>query len=317
MITKFSLTIHTDFVEIFTHISYNKCIYFLLRGKVVMKKIIGIFSAACILLQIIGLSVSAVSAEDELTINKKAKATAGDKVKYTLYLADTEEEIEGFEMQLHFDKDILKPVEDAFKFPNINGVVENEVGGDIYINWTNISNKLSFSDKKVFLSLEFNVISGGSTDITYFIKEMYGSNMSYLKKFTWTYDLAVNDEDQITGEAPLLTDIKHVKANNLQGAYINYEDGKGEENGGDGERKVVTDPDSDLLQQRDLEQQNMAGQTATVSRIISDIQDVTRVKEKDGEGGGGIPMGVMIGVGIVVLAALIIIAIPLSKRNKK
>ena len=186
-----------------------------------MKKIIGIFSAACILLQIIGLSVSAVSAEDELTINKKAKATAGDKVKYTLYLADTEEEIEGFEMQLHFDKDILKPVEDAFKFPNINGVVENEVDGDIYINWTNISNKLSFSDKKVFLSLEFNVISGGSTDITYFIKEMYGSNMSYLKKFTWTYDLAVNDEDQITGEAPLLTDIKHVKANNLQGAYIN------------------------------------------------------------------------------------------------
>ena len=91
MITKFSLTIHTDFVEIFTHISYNKCIYFLLRGKVVMKKIIGIFSAACILLQIIGLSVSAVSAEDELTINKKAKATAGDKVKYTLYLVETEE----------------------------------------------------------------------------------------------------------------------------------------------------------------------------------------------------------------------------------
>ena len=280
-----------------------------------MKKIIGIISAACLILQIFSLTVTSVSAADELTLNKKAKAKTGDKINYTLYLADTEEEIEGFEMQMRFDKDKLEIDSDSFSFPNINGVVENVVGGDVFINWTNISNKLNFSEKKVFLSVDFSVKAGGETSITQFVKEMYGSNMGYLKKFTWTYSVKLNDKEVIKDQPPLLTDIEIVKANNLQGAYVNYADGKGEENGGDAaNREAVTDPDSNLLQNRDNEQQNMAGQTAT--RIVQDIQDVTRVVEKDGKS-QGLPVGVIVGIAVVVIVGLVVLAVPLSKKHKK
>lgn len=282
-----------------------------------MKKIVGLLSLTCLLFSVVSVSGIAANAESEtLVINKSAEAKLGDTVKYILYLADCNEDIEGFEMNMNFDPDYLEIADDSPEFGSTDNVIKNVVKGEIFMNWTNVFNKLDFSSKKEFLTAEFKVLKTGETEISQFVKEMYGEDMTYLKKFTWTYEIKINDSTVVSGQPPIITSDADL-VQQYQGAYINYVDGKGEDNGSSGSRQAVTAPDNSLLQNRDETQENKVGQTVTVNRTITDIQDVTRYREVDGEGSGGLPMPLIIGIGVVVFGGLIAVAVIISKKKQQ
>ncbi|MED9970777.1 MAG: cohesin domain-containing protein [Ruminococcus sp.] len=278
-----------------------------------MKRLISLITLTCIFTSMIIASVPSAGAADELIINKKAKAKTGDKVKYILYLADTEEEIEGFEMNLNFDPALLQTDSEKVNFPKADNVVKNIVKGEIFLNWTNIFSKLNFSKKDEFLDIEFTVLKPGETEITKFIKEIYGDDMTYIKKFKWTYDLKINDETVISDEPPLITDDEEL-IKNYQGAYINYVDGMGENSPNADDHEAVTVNNS-LLQNRDETIQNRVGETVTVNQYGTYYQDVTKFVDKDNQS-GGFPFWIIGVAGFVVIGALVVVAIVISKKKQ-
>lgn len=175
-------------------------------------------------------SLTAFAADDELTINGEAKVKVGDKVKYTLYLSDTTDDIIGFELRLFYDHNFLDFDKDSINYKKFDGVVHNlNLEDKIPINWTNINTPVSFSSKDEFLSLEFKVLKNGETEISQFVTEMYGDDMTYLKSYKWTYDISVNDKTIATDLTPVISDDPETLEKN-QGSFINYIDGMGEQN---------------------------------------------------------------------------------------
>lgn len=279
-----------------------------------MKKFLSIITVTCVLTSMLIVSAVSASADGQLVINKKAKANVGDKVKYILYLADTEEEIEGFEMNLNFDPEYLETNNDSIKLPKIDSAMKNIVKGEVFLNWTNVFKKLNFSDKQEFLDIEFTVKKAGNTDITKFIKEIYGDDMTYLKSYTWTYDLVINDDTVIKDEPPLITTDEKL-ISQYQGAYINYVDGKGEKNSPEeGDHQAVT-VDNNLLKNRDATQGNRVGETVTINQQGSYIQDVTRFVDKNNSSGGFPAWIIGAGAGVLILG-LIVAAVVISRKKQ-
>ena len=279
-----------------------------------MKKFLSIITVTCVLTSMLIVSAVSAGATGQLVINKKAKANVGDKVKYILYLADTEEEIEGFEMNLNFDPEYLETNNDSIKLPKIDSAMKNIVKGEVFLNWTNVFKKLNFSDKQEFLDIEFTVKKAGNTDITKFIKEIYGDDMTYLKSYTWTYDLVINDDTVIKDEPPLITTDEKL-ISQYQGAYINYVDGKGEKNSPEeGDHQAVT-VDNNLLKNRDATQGNRVGETVTINQQGSYIQDVTRFVDKNNSSGGCPACIIGAGAGVLILG-LIVAAVVISRKKQ-
>lgn len=279
-----------------------------------MKKFLSIITVTCVLTSMLIVSAVSAGADGQLVINKKAKANVGDKVKYILYLADTDEEVEGFEMNLNFDPEYLETNNDSIKLPKIDSAMKNIVKGEVFLNWTNVFKKLNFSDKQEFLDIEFTVKKAGNTDITKFIKEIYGDDMTYLKSYTWTYDLVINDDTVIKDEPPLITTDEKL-ISQYQGAYINYVDGKGEKNSPEeGDHQAVT-VDNNLLKNRDATQGNRVGETVTINQQGSYIQDVTRFVDKNNSSGGFPAWIIGAGAGVLILG-LIVAAVVISRKKQ-
>ena len=279
-----------------------------------MKKFLSIITVTCVLTSMLIVSAVSAGATGQLVINKKAKANVGDKVKYILYLADTDEEVEGFEMNLNFDPEYLETNNDSIKLPKIDSAMKNIVKGEVFLNWTNVFKKLNFSDKQEFLDIEFTVKKAGNTDITKFIKEIYGDDMTYLKSYTWTYDLVINDDTVIKDEPPLITTDEKL-ISQYQGAYINYVDGKGEKNSPEeGDHQAVT-VDNNLLKNRDATQGNRVGETVTINQQGSYIQDVTRFVDKNNSSGGFPAWIIGAGAGVLILG-LIVAAVVISRKKQ-
>lgn len=186
------------------------------------------------------------AASKSLVINgeKKVKLSKGDVVTYELMLGDCKDKVEGLQAYIFYDDDYLKIDGDSVKFPSLSSVVSNSgLEGTLTFNWTDVSNTVSFKKTKTLVSADFKVLKAGETDITYFISELYGDDMTYLKNYTFTYNLYVNGDLAVEGETPLV-DENEENLNQYQGSFINYADGKGEQNGAgdsdDDDRVAVT-----------------------------------------------------------------------------
>lgn len=239
--------------------------------KSISSKIISIF---LIVMALISVSSTAFAAEDEeLTINDNAKVKVGDRIKYTLCLADTTDTIIGFELRLFYDHNYLELDKNSLNFDKFNGVIYNtELEDMIPINWTNISSPADFSKKATFLSVEFRVLKSGETDISQFVSEMYGDDMTYLKSYTWTYDISVNDETIVSDQVPKISEDEDT-LQKKQGGIINYLDGKGEENTPDKDNHsavigytVVATEYVDVT--KDVSNSNQNGNTSVLTTVI-------------------------------------------------
>lgn len=228
----------------------------------ILKSISVLFILACISF----VSISpCFAAENELKINSEVTVKKGDTIKYELYLSDTKEEIWGYEMRIFYNKEYLKLTKDALKFPKFDGVVYNDkLENKIAITWTDISSPADFSKRDLFLSVQFEVLRGGTTDISQFVTELYGEDLKYLKSYKWSYDISVNGAEVISEKTPII-DADEATLQNKQGSFINYIDGMGEENS----------PNKD-------DHQSVTGVMPT-TKVVTEIQDVTRY-ESTGSG---------------------------------
>lgn len=241
-------------------------------------------------------SMTVFAADNELTVNSDAKVKVGDKIKYTLYLSDTKEDIIGFELRMFYDHNYLELDKDTMNYGKFDGVIHNlNIEDKIPINWTNISTPISFANKAEFLSMEFKVVKGGETEISQFVTEMYGDDMTYLKSYKWSYDITVNDKSIVKDQTPVISDDKQTLENN-QGSFINYVDGMGEEN----------TPNKD-------NHQAVVG-SVPGTQIATQYVDVTRYENVTSNGSFNM-MPIIVIVAIVVIVGAIVAILIIKKRD--
>ena len=261
------------------------------------KQFTRIFSVLFAMIMVLTSSlVTASAAEEELVINSDATVKVGDTIKFSLYLADTTEEIIGFEMRLFYDNEYLEFDKDSITYEKFDGVIHNlNLENKIPISWTNISAPASFPQKALFLSAEFKVLKGGETEISQFVTEMYGDDMTYLKSYTWSYDITVNGEDIVTDKTPVMNADEETLMKS-QGSFINYLDGMGEEN----------TPNKD-------NHESFGGSSyQSGTQIVTNINNVTRYETVPGS---GTDMTWLIIVAAIVVVIGAIIAILIVKKN--
>ena len=258
-------------------------------------KIISLCFVSVLILSLM-TSMTVFAADDELTVNSDAKVKVGDKIKYTLYLSDTKEDIIGFELRMFYDHNYLELDKDSMNYGKFDGVFHNlNIEDKIPINWTNISTPISFANKAEFLSMEFKVVKGGETEISQFVTEMYGDDMTYLKSYKWSYDITVNDKSIVKDQTPVISDDKQTLENN-QGSFINYVDGMGEEN----------TPNKD-------NHQAVVG-SVPGTQIATQYVDVTRYENVTSDGSFNM-MPIIVIVAIVVIVGAIVAILIIKKRD--
>lgn len=262
-------------------------------------KIISLCFVSVLMLSLM-TSMTVFAADNELTVNSDAKVKVGDKIKYTLYLSDTKEDIIGFELRMFYDHNYLELDKDSMNYGKFDGVFHNlNIEDKIPINWTNISTPISFANKAEFLSMEFKVVKGGETEISQFVTEMYGDDMTYLKSYKWSYDITVNDKSIVKDQTPVISDDKQTLENN-QGSFINYVDGMGEEN----------TPNKD-------NHQAVVG-SVPGTQIATQYVDVTRYEDVTSNGssnGSFNMMPIIVIVAIVVIVGAIVAILIIKKRD--
>lgn len=258
-------------------------------------KIISLCFVSVLMLSLM-TSMTVFAADNELTVNSDAKVKVGDKIKYTLYLSDTKEDIIGFELRMFYDHNYLELDKDSINYGKFDGVIHNlNIEDKIPINWTNISTPISFANKAEFLSMEFKVVKGGETEISQFVTEMYGDDMTYLKSYKWSYDITVNDKTIVKDQTPVISDDKQTLENN-QGSFINYVDGMGEEN----------TPNKD-------NHQAVVG-SVPGTQIATQYVDVTRYENVTSDGSFNM-MPIIVIVAIVVIVGAIVAILIIKKRD--
>lgn len=262
------------------------------------KHLVKIISLCFVSVLILSLmtTMTVFAANNELTVNSDAKVKVGDKIKYTLYLSDTKEDIIGFELRMFYDHNYLELDKDSMNYGKFDGVFHNlNIEDKIPINWTNISTPISFANKAEFLSMEFKVVKGGETEISQFVTEMYGDDMTYLKSYKWSYDITVNDKTIVKDQTPVISDDKQTLENN-QGSFINYVDGMGEEN----------TPNKD-------NHQAVVG-SVPGTQIATQYVDVTRYENVTSDGSFNM-MPIIVIVAIVVIVGAIVAILIIKKRD--
>ncbi len=232
-------------------------------------------------------TMPAYAAEDVLTINSDAKVNVGDTIKFSLNLSDCTEEIIGFEMRIFYDSNYLQFNKDSLTYDKFQGVIYNQnLQNVIPMSWTNISNGADFSKKGLLVSAEFKVIKGGETEISEFITDMYGDDMTYLKSYKLTYDITVNDEVIVSDKPPVVNDDEET-LKQKQGGFINYDDGMGDNSPDKNSHRAI---------------------------ISTEVVDVTRYEQADSPSSGStLTIFVIIGIVVVVLAVIAVVIV--KKRD--
>jgi len=272
-----------------------------------MKRIQLTLSSLCCALALLFCAVAPVMAEEQktennngekLVINGEASAAVGDVVTYTLYMSDAVESIVGFDLRLFYDYEKLEYQKSSLKFENFDVVIYNEeMQGKIPMNCSSLENKPSFEKKGQFVSASFKVKKAGEAKITYFFTDLYGDNMDYLKQYTFTYDLTSGDKALLKDATPPVNDDEAVVESN-QGDFINFVDGKGEENSPlKGEEHVRVG-------------------SAVVRRIVEVTREVDVAQNSQGGGLFGSTWFVVI-VGLLVVGAVIAAVIIVSVKRKQ
>ncbi len=269
-----------------------------------MKRYIAKVTSILLVAILILASVSTAFAEDTLKINGAEKTVKkGDTVKFTLNLSDTREDVIGFELRVFFNKDKLELVRGSVTSETFDNMFYNEeIKGKLPLNWTDFNNPVKCENKTPFFSCDFKVLDGGEAEISYFVTELYGNDMTALKSYTWTYDLT-DGNDAVVSDGVLPVSKDEETLNNRQSHFINYVDGKGEENtpNKDNHEAVVGKQHSTAIQE--------------------DVVEVTRYEDVNNGGSNnknqGISPFVFFLIAIPVVIALIVVAIVLANRKNK
>lgn len=218
--------------------------------KKAIKYSVSVFAVVLIIL----LSVFNCFAKGTLTLDKDVSAKVGDTVTYTLYLADCEKPIADMVAHIFYDADYLALDKDSVDFHDLIGVNRNvDLDGHIPFNYSTLSAPVDFSEKTPIFSADFKVKKEGTSSIQYFFGEMDSvdtAGSESVRKFTLTCDYTIhssNGDKTVENATPVVLDDQD-KLNEYQGAFVNYADGKGEQDDkGDNHIAVTGVPDEGVI----------------------------------------------------------------------
>lgn len=218
-----------------------------------MKKILKVSFAILAVSLILSLSVISTFAKGTLTLAKDVTAEKGETVTYTLYLADCESPVTDMVANLFYDSEYLELDKDSVDFHDLLGVNRNlDIDGGIPFTFNAISSPIDFSKKTPVISADFKVLKEGESAVKYFVTDLdCGSvtDSAPAKEFTFSCDYVVHSADgdkKSENLTPVLLDDKE-KIDDYQGDFVNYEDGKGEQNGADNNHTAVTGNPKDVV----------------------------------------------------------------------
>ncbi|MCR5652332.1 MAG: hypothetical protein K6F88_00865, partial [Ruminococcus sp.] len=199
-----------------------------------MKNVLKICLSALTVMLILSLSIIYCFAKGVLALDG-ISVGYNDTVTYTLYLADCEKPVTDMAAYLFYDSEYLELDRDSVDFHDLVGVNRNvNIDGYIPFNFSAVSSPVDFSERTPVISADFKVIKEGASSIQYFVSELdcgSSTDSSVVKEFTFTCDYVDHtvDGDEITEDAvPVILDNQE-KIDEYQGGFINYADGKGEQ----------------------------------------------------------------------------------------
>ena len=261
------------------------------------------FTSVFFAIALIVLSVSPVFADDGdakksdsvLTINQEGKVEVGKTVTFTLYLSDADP-VEGFQLELFYDKDHLKYKKGSLNFEKFDSVFYNEgIEGRLLMNYTSITNLPSFEDKAKFVSADFEVLKDGDTTISYFFTELYGKDMQDFVRYKFTYDLSVDGSNVLSDAVPIVNEDPEV-ISKFQGDFINYADGMGDENS-------------------PKEKDHVKIGSAVKTNVL-EVNKNSSGDEKAGSGNGIFRIIIILAFVLLVAGAIVFAVISVRKNNK-
>lgn len=193
------------------------------------KRISAVVLALLMCILTLAFSVTSFSAAENLKLNGKVNAKVGDKVTYEFCVSDVPEKTEDIQMQVAYDSQYLKVDPDKVEYLDGGSSVYNtNLKNEVLFNSANGVQGWDMKEKTMILSLTFEVLQGGSTDITYYVQCFdYQSNSQNVDTLQFTTDFLVN------GKTAKKNVVPKVNENGNGGIFINYENGKGTKNGGD------------------------------------------------------------------------------------
>ena len=155
--------------------------------------------------------VPGIAASDE---KDSVTAKAGDTVKYAIYMTDTKEEVIGAAMSFFYNDEYLKLNADSINCESFKTAIGNPKLKNYYtFTWTDVQNPVKLNGDKALVSAEFKVLKGGKTDLSYFISDMYGDDMTYLKSYKITCKLWVNGKEVEDSAVPIVIMIRQIPKN--------------------------------------------------------------------------------------------------------
>ena len=164
-----------------------------------MKKSVSLIISTVMVLMMIMTSVAGFSAADKLVINENVTASVGDKVTYSLYASSVPTEVEDLQMEIYYDSQYLKVVDDSVKYVEGGSSVYNtKIDNKILFNSANGVQGWDFSKKTLLFSVSFTVKQAGATDLTYYIQ-----CMDYLENSQTVDEYIIKNKSDITCRKPL------------------------------------------------------------------------------------------------------------------
>ena len=281
-----------------------------------MKKTAKVIISTVMCLLMILMSCVNCFAADTLVNGKTAKV--GDKVTYTLNLSDLAYPLAGVQMYVYYDPSKLKVVEGSLESETLTSAVVNEKlsePGKMIFLWTEGVMGEKFEEPKQLLTVQFEVIGEGASDITYNIQEMYdiyydrGSG-AYLQRYTLTNTVEINGAKVIENEPPILNE--NVSADD-KGDFVNNKEGKGERN------DIPVEQDSSV-QTYTVNTTIINGSTAVVDKngnVVDNSVDINSVTQPQNinKPADLDPTAVFVGIAVSVLVVAIIVLLVVKKKK--
>ncbi len=281
-----------------------------------MKKTAKVIISTVMCLLMILISCVNCFAADTLVNGKTAKV--GDKVTYTLNLSDLVYPLAGVQMYVYYDPSKLKVVEGSLESETLTSAVVNEKlsePGKMIFLWTEGVMGEKFEEPKQLLTVKFEVIGEGASDITYNIQEMYdiyydrGSG-AYLQRYTLTNTVEINGAKVIENEPPILNE--NVSADE-KGDFVNNKEGKGERN------DIPVEQDSSV-QTYTVNTTVINGSTAVVDKngnVVDNSVDINSVTQPQNinKPADLDPTAVFVGIAVSVLVVAIIVLLVVKKKK--
>lgn len=201
-----------------------------------------LISIAAVML-ILTLSVVSSFAAESLTLDNDVNVACGDTVTYTLYVSDCEEPVTDMVAYVFYDSEYLELDKDSVSFHDLIAVNRNvNLDGYIPFNFS-ISSPVDFSKRTPVFSADFKAKKEGTSSLKYFIGDMHcgdPKDNKTVKEYTFTCDYVVHSADgdvAVESVTPVILDDQS-KLDEYQGDFVNYADGKGEQDGG-GENHIA------------------------------------------------------------------------------